>query len=138
MNPDTNQQNHFNLPPPVAEAQPATGEAFDSSVEQPLAAGPESAGSRSSGPPSTSQAQDDVQQAMPQSAGQTAVPTLAPASAQPSSTTNDALLDKEWVLKAKQIVSQTVNDPYAQNKQLAEVKAGYLQRRYGKVVKLVD
>ena len=138
MNTDAPSQNHFNLPPPVAESPPAVGETPSSEPERSVAAAPESSGSRPSSPPSTAQAQDDVQQALPQGLQQAAVPSSTQSAATPSSTTNDVILDKEWVLKAKQIVKQTVNDPYAQNKQLAEVKAGYLQRRYGKVVKLVD
>ena len=48
------------------------------------------------------------------------------------------LIEKEWVEKAKHIVSQTKYDPYLQNKELSKMKAEYLKTRYKKDIKLVD
>jgi hypothetical protein len=48
------------------------------------------------------------------------------------------LIEKEWVHKAKEIVERTKDDPYTQNKQMNEVRAEYLQKRYNKVVKPED
>lgn len=56
-----------------------------------------------------------------------------------SATADDGdLIEKEWVLKAKAIVEQTRNDPYLQNKQMNQVKADYLKKRYNKDIKVND
>jgi hypothetical protein len=46
------------------------------------------------------------------------------------------LIEKEWVEKAKAIVAQTRSDPYNQNKEMNRFKADYMQKRYGKDIKL--
>ena len=48
------------------------------------------------------------------------------------------LIEKEWVVRAKQIVEQTKFDPFVQNKELAKMKAEYIKSRYKKDIKLVD
>lgn len=48
------------------------------------------------------------------------------------------LIEKEWVHKAKQIVEQTKDNPYARNKQMNEVKADYLKKRYNKDLKIAE
>lgn len=135
MNPDT----HFNLPPPVSEAQPIapndTGEAVQS-AEQFTAPSPEAA--RRQAPPvlSAAQPQDDPRaalQALDAPAQQMASSTQVPAAADDSVT-----LDKAMVLKAKQIVAQTADNPFEQNRQLAHIKADYLEKRYGKVIKVAE
>lgn len=45
------------------------------------------------------------------------------------------LIEKEWVLKAKAIVAQTVHDPNLQTKEIGKVKAEYLKKRYNKNLK---
>lgn len=76
-------------------------------------------------------------------------PFVAPIQPQPAAndvtaTTNNAnprvaddgdLIEKEWVTKAKQIISQTREDPYRQNQQMTGLKADYLQKRYQKTLK---
>jgi hypothetical protein len=46
------------------------------------------------------------------------------------------LIEKEWVLRAKQVIQEHMNDPYEQAKQLNVVKADYMKKRYNKTVKL--
>ncbi len=46
------------------------------------------------------------------------------------------LIEKEWVHKAKQIVEQTRDDPHKQTEELTVFKADYMQKRYGKTIKL--
>ncbi len=46
------------------------------------------------------------------------------------------LIEKEWVEKAKQIVEKTRDDPYKQTEELTVFKADYMQKRYGKTIKL--
>lgn len=48
------------------------------------------------------------------------------------------LIEKEWVLKAKQIVAATKEDPYVQNRELSRFKADYLKKRYNKDIKVED
>lgn len=42
------------------------------------------------------------------------------------------LIEKEWVQKAKQVVSDTKSDPHAQESAVSQLQADYLQKRYGK------
>ena len=42
------------------------------------------------------------------------------------------LIEKEWVEKAKHIVSQTKNDPREQNVEISKLKADYMKKRYNK------
>lgn len=46
------------------------------------------------------------------------------------------LIEKEWVLKAKQIVQHTYEDPYAQQAEISKMKADYMKKRYNKDVKI--
>ena len=64
-----------------------------------------------------------------------------------SSTTNSSspviaddsdLIEKEWVQKAKEIISQTLNDPHQQSKELNIFKADYMQKRYNKTIKMSE
>ena len=48
------------------------------------------------------------------------------------------LIEKQWVVKAKQIVEQTKNDPYVQNQEISKVKAEYISKRFNKQVKLPE
>lgn len=72
----------------------------------------------------------------------TAAPT--PASAPMASTDSNTpmiaddadLIEKEWVEKAKQLVDQTKNDPYTQNKEINKFKADYIKKRYNKDIAL--
>ncbi len=44
------------------------------------------------------------------------------------------LIEKEWVDKAKQIVSRTQGDPHAKSNELTGLKKDYIQKRYGKTI----
>lgn len=48
------------------------------------------------------------------------------------------LIEKEWVLKAKEIVARTKHDPYQQNKEVERIKADYMKKRYNKDVRITD
>lgn len=48
------------------------------------------------------------------------------------------VIEKEWVDKAKKIVSATKDDPYNQEKQVSKLQADYLMKRYGKQIKTVE
>ncbi len=42
------------------------------------------------------------------------------------------LIEKEWVVKAKQIVDRTAEDPHLQQQELTRIKAEYLKKRYNR------
>lgn len=46
------------------------------------------------------------------------------------------LIEKEWVLKAKQIVDANREDPYKQSEELTVFRADYMQKRYNKSIKV--
>lgn len=46
------------------------------------------------------------------------------------------VIEKEWVDKAKRIVSATKEDPHQQEQQVSKLQADYLMKRYNKKVKL--
>ena len=135
MNP-SNSETGMQLPPPVVEQTPiatATAEALPTSPEQ--ASGAERAPQASQAAPPSAipmpiipQVQLSVPQ--PQSSSQSSVST--------SSTQADDgdLIEKEWVNRAKQVVERTKDDPYKQTEELTLVKVDYMQKRYGKSLKL--
>lgn len=46
------------------------------------------------------------------------------------------LIEKEWVTKVKQIVEQYRGDPYRQSEELTLLRVNYMQRHFGKTIKL--
>lgn len=45
---------------------------------------------------------------------------------------DDDLIEKEWVDKAKQIIANTRDDPYTRELEVGRLQADYLKKRYGK------
>jgi hypothetical protein len=45
---------------------------------------------------------------------------------------DDDLIEKEWVDKAKKIITETQNDPYRREKEVTKLQIDYLRKRYGK------
>ncbi|MGD8374088.1 MAG: hypothetical protein PVI21_04520 [Candidatus Woesebacteria bacterium] len=54
----------------------------------------------------------------------------------PVSASEDDVIEKEWVNKAKQIVKNTKNDPYMQGLEVSKLQADYLKKRHGIDVKV--
>jgi len=52
----------------------------------------------------------------------------------PVAASDDDLIEKAWVEKAKQVVAETRNDPHAQDLAVSKLQADYLKKRYGKVI----
>src|SRR5687768_11554809 len=50
----------------------------------------------------------------------------------PLTASDDDLIEKEWVDKAKQIVASTKDDPHLREQEVAKLQADYLRKRYGK------
>lgn len=74
-------------------------------------------------------------------AGAPALPLLSPLAAadtNPSVASDDEVIEKEWVDKAKKIITETKDDPYKQEKEVSKLQADYLKKRYGKEVKLTN
>ena len=67
-----------------------------------------------------------------------AVPPAQPAAGTPVIADDTDLIEKEWVLKAKEIVERTKHDPYQQNKEVERMKADYLKKRYNKDIKVTE
>lgn len=61
-----------------------------------------------------------------------------PVSSSPATAADDDLIEKEWVEKAKKVIAETKHDPYLQKQAVSHLQADYLEKRYGKTVKLPD
>lgn len=48
------------------------------------------------------------------------------------------LIEKEWVMKAKEIVAKTKDNPNLQSSELSKFKADYLKKRFNKDIKTSD
>ncbi len=48
------------------------------------------------------------------------------------------LIEKEWVEKAKQIVNQTVDDPYQREDSVSKLRMDYLKKRFGRELGATD
>ena len=67
-------------------------------------------------------ATDDTQDA---TAVLTSVPDVA---------ADDDVIEKEWVDKAKHIITETADDPYRREQAVGQLQREYLRKRYGKEV----
>ena len=65
----------------------------------------------------------------------TPTPVAAPVDANPSVAADVDVMEKEWVVKAKEIDNQTKNDPHEQGSAVSLLKVDYQMKRYGKAVK---
>jgi hypothetical protein len=140
MNPNADGQPNINLPSPaevvpagnlIEEAEPQTPmktPEFSNTLSQPgLASPPISVNPNPIQPLSIV---PDVSQPIP-STNVTSRHTNNPAVA-----ADNDLIEKEWVIKAKQIVEQNREDPYAQTMEINRFKADYLKKRYNKDLKV--
>jgi hypothetical protein len=70
------------------------------------------------------------------------IPVQDQASAKPATsgiTAQDTdLIEKEWVVRAKTIVAQTLDDPYKQKNEMSKMKADYIKKRFNKTIPLED
>lgn len=55
-------------------------------------------------------------------------------SSSPTIANDDDLIEKEWVDKAKKIVSETRSDPYKQEEEVSKLQIDYLEKRYGRKI----
>ena len=117
-------QQGFELPKPTTEGSVSGVGSAE------VGTNPEVGMSGSSSAPAQSSVQS-LLQTDPQALG--ATPALAVTAQTAHLLAEDAdLIEKEWILKAKEIVAQTHGDPYRQNKEINKIKADYIKKRYNK------
>lgn len=58
-------------------------------------------------------------------------------SSNPITANDDGLIEKEWVNKAKAIISNTRNDPYMREEKVNELQVDYLKKRYGEGLNII-
>ena len=68
-------------------------------------------------------------------ATQSATTSMTPTNDNPSLADDVDVIEKEWVDKAKKIVSATKDNPHQQEKEVSKLQADYLMKRYGKQIK---
>lgn len=58
--------------------------------------------------------------------------TPAAVSDTPLTANDDDVIEKEWVDKAKHIITDTKDDPYRREYEVSRLQADYLEKRYGR------
>lgn len=48
------------------------------------------------------------------------------------------VIEKEWVERAKKIISLTSDDPYVETKEISKLKATYMKKRFNKDIQLAN
>jgi hypothetical protein len=69
-------------------------------------------------------------------AGGQTIPTDRSLVPTPEEAADSDLIEKEWVIKAKEIVEHTAEDPFLQQQELSKMKAAYMKKRYNKDIGL--
>lgn len=140
MNPNTNETAGMQLPPPVIEQSPSGTNNAES-----LSLVPEQGPAVAERAPAASAAPASGVASIPLPLPPMPMPPVPPiqndntsgaVQSKTASVDDRDLIEKEWVNKAKQIVEQTRDDPYKQSEELTVFKADYLQKNYGKNIKL--
>lgn len=73
--------------------------------------------------------------ALPTPVFTTATPTAQAADDDvPDVAGDDDLIEKEWVDKAKKIISETKDDPYRREREISKLQIEYIRRRYGREI----
>ncbi len=142
MNPNSNNETvNLNLPSPLLEGTglPQTVEAVPN---QPLA-NPESLSTPQNNMPQLANgvvmSTDISQTTQPVTSSITAPATTPDPLVADNLAANDSdRIEKEWVVKAKQIVESTRNDPYMRTKKIGDFRAEYMKKRYNKDIKVSE
>lgn len=127
QNPEQNPQgaqNYSEAPDASGVNEVQAGQNFESGVTQ-------------GSPIMTTQPAPTVQIAMP-APGTPASQSMPSATGMPQIADDADLIEKEWVIKAKHIIAKTLHDPYEQNKQVEQMKADYMKKRYNRDIKIAD
>ena len=137
MNPSSNETPNLSLPSPVGEQLAPGGSSAEQGAQtaERVPSRPEQAPTPAKGAPQAQAAVAAIPLPMPTDpplAGPTAAVSIAAA----SNVNEPDLIEREWVVKAKQIVERTRDDPYQQSEQLTIFKADYMKKRYDKTIKV--
>lgn len=140
MNPQIDKPANLNLPPPVVESgnMPVPSEAAPAATPEVVPGFPEQ-----SPPPAAMPQLPPMLQPAPPSQPAASDPAASNAAAAdpavpPAGADDTDLIEKEWVSKAKAIVEKTKEDPHQQTKDISDLKADYLKKRYNKTIKLSE
>lgn len=95
-------------------------------LEQRAEAAPAAANSMPALPPL------QVAPVVPPPAAQDDATAAMPSDDTPLVASDDDLIEKEWVDKAKKIITQTKDDPYRREQEVNKLQAEYLRKRYGR------
>jgi hypothetical protein len=52
----------------------------------------------------------------------------------PTVASDDDLIEKEWVERAKRIITETVDDPYSRDEEVSKLQVEYIKKRYGRSI----
>lgn len=134
---------NLNLPPPVMETGGSSNGTNETDNLEPekLISSPEVGDSGTKTPVlSNPPAQQIDFSAL---SGAAAVPIPSPATpsltvSTPAIADDNDRIEKEWVVKAKQIVNSNRDNPYNQSKEITVFKADYMKKRYNKVIKISE
>jgi len=119
----------------VAPSAPSNQEASSVSIEESSASSPENRPQQQSVAVS-SQAASDI--ALPAQSIATTLSnddTTTDKSGTSSQANNTDRIEKEWVDKAKTVISSNKDDPFEQKTAMSRVKAEYIQKRFNKTIK---
>ncbi len=75
---------------------------------------------------------------VPQQPVLTAAPTTPLVSDAPSEAADIDVIEKEWIIKIKHVISGTKQDPYKQVVEINKLRVDYMKKRYDKDIKLAD
>jgi len=56
----------------------------------------------------------------------------------PTIAKDDDLIEKEWVDKAKKIISETKNDPHQQDEEISKLQIDYIKKRFGREIGVAE
>lgn len=71
---------------------------------------------------------------MPVLTSSTAVPQGQASDATSLAASDDDLIEKEWVDKAKSIIAATKDDPYRREQEINKLQIEYIRKRYGRTI----
>ena len=89
-------------------------------------------------PPPPAMPMPVVDPVVPQSLPQAVPAPVDPTAVNPTTANDDDDIEKEWVDRAKQVIIQTKDNPYAREKAIGELQRDYLSKRYGRQIGASD
>lgn len=52
----------------------------------------------------------------------------------PMIASDDDLIEKEWVERAKRIITETIDDPHSRDEEVSKLQVEYIKKRYGRSI----